>query len=130
MIPLKYWLFLAFSIVLEVTGTSLMKISQNNWPLIGLGLMYIMLALSYFFLARAVIRLPLGVAYAIWEGFGLALITLSSILLIGEELTPTRLLALCMVLGGSILVHRGTGHGPAEKAGRNTRVTPQNAHRA
>lgn len=111
MIPTKYWLFLSCSILLEVAGTSLMKASQASHPLAGLLLMYALLGLSYYFLARAVVRLPIGVAYAFWEGFGLVLIVLVSFLFLGEAVTFTRLLALALVLVGSLLVHHGT-HAP------------------
>lgn len=88
MIPLRYWFFLLLSILLEVGGTSLMKLSQSlpsSWPVVGMGLMYLLLGLSYFFLARAVLRLPLGVAYAFWEGLGLALITLVSVFAVARS---------------------------------------------
>ncbi len=117
--PIRYyWFFLAGSILFEVAGTSIMKLSQASWPAMGMGVMYLLLGLSYFCLAKAVIRLPLGVAYAFWEGFGLLLITLVSAFLLHERLDATRLLALAMVLGGTLLVHHGTegGHGDAVPA--------------
>lgn len=105
---LKYWLFLAGSILLEVTGTSLMKASQTHFPMAGMIAMYVLLGLSYFLLARAVLRIPVGVAYAFWEGFGLILIALISVVSLHEPMTLTRGLALALVLLGSALVHHGT----------------------
>ena len=99
------------SIVLEVACTSIMKLSQASWPVTGMLVMYGMLGVSYFFLAKAVIKLPVGVAYAFWEGIGLALITLISVLVLGERLDWARGLALCMVLCGTLLVHHGTESG-------------------
>lgn len=106
-----YWLCLAGSIVFEVAGTSIMKLSQTSWPLTGMGFMYLLLGLSYFCLAKAVVGLPLGVAYAFWEGFGLLLITLVSALFLHERLDAWRLMALALVLGGTLLVHHGTESG-------------------
>lgn len=113
MIGMYYWLCLLGSIVLEVAGTTIMKLSQDGWPLAGMAIMYLLLGLSYFFLARAVLKLPVGVAFAFWEGLGLILITVSSVFLLGEHLDLTRVLALGMVLAGSLLVHHGTDTGPA-----------------
>ena len=113
MIGMYYWLCLLGSIVFEVTGTTIMKLSQDGWPMAGMAIMYLLLGLSYFLLAKAVIKLPVGVAFAFWEGLGLVLITLSSVLLLGERLDPTRIVALCMVLAGTLLVHHGTDSGPA-----------------
>lgn len=114
-----YWLCLAGSIVFEVAGTSVMKISQVSpliSPMVGMGSMYLLLALSYYCLAKAVMKLPLGVAYAFWEGFGLVLITLVSVLFLQERFDITRLGALALVLGGTLLVHHGTDSGHEEDA--------------
>lgn len=111
MSSLYYWLFLAGSILFEVAGTSVMKLSQSELfltPAMGMGVMYLLLGLSYYCLAKAVVKLPLGVAYAFWEGFGLLLITLVSAFLLHERLDATRLVAVALVLGGTLLVHHGT----------------------
>ncbi|HMM40106.1 MAG TPA: multidrug efflux SMR transporter [Desulfovibrio sp.] len=107
-------LSLLVAIILEVAGTSVMKLSQETWPVLGMGCMYLLLGLSYFFLARAVVKLPVGVAYAVWEGLGLTLITIVSVTLLGERFDATRLMALGMVLAGTLLVHHGTGRGDVD----------------
>lgn len=115
--PMRYyWLCLAGSIVFEVAGTSVMKLSQGSWPMAGMGVMYLLLGLSYFCLAKAVVKLPLGVAYAFWEGLGLLLITLISAFFLHERLDAPRLAALGMVLGGTLLVHHGTESGEEHSA--------------
>lgn len=98
-----------------------MKLSQASWPVTGMLVIYGTLGFSYFFLAKAVIKLPIGVAYAFWEGIGLALITLISALALGERMDLLRGLALAMVLCGTLLVHHGTESGEAcESAGEGT----------
>ena len=77
--------------------------------------MYVLMSLSYFTLSKAVIKVPIGVAYAFWEGVGLSLITLSSVFILGEHIGPVRLLAIFMLLLGTYLVHRGTENGEAEE---------------
>lgn len=106
-----YWIFLFLSIGFEVTGTSIMKASQETWPVLGMGLMFIMLSLAYFTLSKAVLKLPVGVAFACWEGLGLALITFISVLLLGEHMNPLKFLAICMLLAGTYMVNKGTDEG-------------------
>ena len=110
-----YWLFLLGAVVCEVIGTSVMKLSQSGawWlgPGPGLAVMLVFIALSYYCLALSVQGLPVGVAYAFWEGLGLTLITLVSVLALGERMSPVRLGALAAVLVGALLVNHGTGHG-------------------
>ena len=106
------WLCLLGSIFFEVAGTSIMKVSQGSWALLGMLVMYVMLGLSYYFLARAVLRIPLGVAYAFWEGLGLVTISMVSVWVLQERMDALRLVG--MVLVGTLLVHHGTEAGPAQ----------------
>lgn len=94
-----------------------MKMSQT-WasPHAGLVLMWLAIGVSYYLLAISTTGLPVGVAYAFWEGFGLVLVTLSSIFILGEEVSLKRILGLSCVLVGAWLVHKGTGHGETQKS--------------
>lgn len=113
---IKYWLLLSLSIVFEVAGTTIMKASQNSYPIEGMAVMYLLIGLSYYTLSKAVLRLPIGVAYAFWEGAGLALITLISFFLLHEKLGALRIGAICLLFAGTYLVSIGTDSPQAEEA--------------
>lgn len=117
-----HWYCLFGAIILEAGGTTLMKLSQGwsfaHAALLGLILMWAAICLSYYLLALSTTGLPVGVAFACWEGFGLTLITLSSVFILDEGLSLKRLLGLFCVLTGALLVHRGTGHGDDAGTGR------------
>lgn len=108
----RHWKALFGAIILEVCGTTVMKVSQDwgfyGGPLLGLLIMWLAVGLSYYLLAVSTTGIPVGVAYAFWEGFGLALVTVSSVLILHEGLDLKRLLGLFCVLGGAYLVHLGT----------------------
>ena len=112
-----HWHCLFAAIILEVVGSTVMKLAQNwafpHAALAGLVLMWLAIGLSYYLLAVATTGLPVGVAYAFWEGLGLVLVSLSSIFILKEELSFKRVLGLVCVLLGAWLVHKGTGHGNA-----------------
>ena len=82
-----YWILLALAIVAEITGTLSMKWASVSGGHTGFILMLVMIALSYIFLAFAVKKIALGVAYALWEGIGILLITIFSVLLFDETLS-------------------------------------------
>lgn len=110
-----HWYCLATAIILEVAGSTVMKMSQNwtfdHAAICGLFLMWLAVGLSYYFLALSTNGIPVGVAFAFWEGLGLTLVTLASVFLLKEGLTVKRFLGLCCVFAGAWLVHKGTAHG-------------------
>lgn len=120
---LYHWICLLGAIVFEVGGTTFMKLSQGwTWPFAaqaGIAGMLVLIALSYYLLSLSTTGLPVGVAFAFWEGLGLTLITLASVLILNEPMNMMRFLALCAVLAGALLIHHGTGHGaPRAKRSR------------
>lgn len=92
-----------------------MKLTQGwDFPhaqVLGLVVMWLAIAMSYYFLSKAVTGIPVGVTFAFWEGLGLTCITLGSVLFLNEALTLRRALGLVCVLSGALLVNHGTGHG-------------------
>jgi spermidine export protein MdtJ len=113
---MRYWLFMAAAIVTEVVGTVAMKYgSHHDSHALGLGVMYVMLVLSYTSLALAVKRIPLAVAYGAWESLGLVLITLCSAWLFDEDLKPAKLAAIVLIIAGIVLLERGTDEAPADR---------------
>ena len=74
----------------------------------GFILMLAMIALSYIFLAFAVKKIALGVAYALWEGIGILLITLFSVLLFDESLSLLKIAGLTTLVIGIVLIKSAT----------------------
>lgn len=105
---MKYWFFLIFAIMTEVTGTLSMKYASVSGDLSGHVVMYLMITVSYLLLSVAVKRIALGVAYALWEGVGLVLITLGSVLAFEEAIGPMKLAGLVVLVAGIYLIKSGS----------------------
>ena len=124
-----HWYCLLAAIALEVGGTLIMKLAQGwgfaHASLLGLGIMWLAIGLSYFFLSRAVMGIPVGVAFAFWEGLGLTCISLGSIIYLDEAMTLRRALGLACVLGGALLVNHGTAHADGHSSELATAKAPE-----
>lgn len=103
-----YWILLALAIVAEITGTLSMKWASVSDGHAGYILMLVMISLSYIFLSFAVKKIALGVAYALWEGVGILLITLFSVTLFDESLTLMKGAGLATLVAGIVLIKSGT----------------------
>lgn len=104
------WLFLIAAIVTEVAGLTAMKAMTVHGGYAGYLVMYAAIALSYYFLAKAVEKIAVGVAYAVWEGSGVALITLVSVLVFGHHLSGREMLGIGLAVAGILCVNAGEVH--------------------
>ncbi|WP_309569760.1 SMR family transporter, partial [Deinococcus sp.] len=93
---------------LEVTGTMCLKFSSLGTFPLGAVVMAGCVAASYVLLAHAFTRIPVAVAFAVWEAAGLVLVSILGIVLLGEALTPARTAALLGQLLGAGQQHHGT----------------------
>ncbi|PNM23880.1 multidrug/spermidine transporter subunit MdtJ [Yersinia enterocolitica] len=103
-----YWIFLGLAIVAEIIGTLSMKYASVSGEMTGHIVMYFMITGSYILLALAVKKVALGVAYALWEGIGILIITVFSVLWFDESLSPLKIAGLVTLIGGIMLVKSGT----------------------
>lgn len=102
-----YWLMLFLAIVTEVASTSFMKMATGSNPVVGYTLMAALISISYFFLSQAVRKIPLAIAYTMWEGLGLLLISLMSWYFFDESFPPGKLMAMAALMTGMILMNFG-----------------------
>ena len=96
---------LVVAIVLEVVGTTNMKLSEGFSKLVPSVLVLFFYALSIVALTFAVNRLDVSVAYAVWSGMGTALVAMIGIWFFQESLTITKLIALELIIVGVAMLH-------------------------
>jgi spermidine export protein MdtJ len=104
------WLSLMIAIIAEVIGTSFMASAARNGGYFGYLIMAIALAISYYFLALSIRRIGVGVAYAIWEGLGLVLLTLVGVFIFMDGMSVTELIGLGLAVIGIVCVALGEEH--------------------
>ncbi len=105
------WVWLLTAIVLEIAGTTCMKLSQGFtqlWPSVGVGVFYL---LCFGALTLAIEHIDLSLAYAIWAGVGTAAIALIGIAVFGEAITALKLLSIALIVAGVVGLNlAGSGH--------------------
>jgi len=108
---LVYWLYLALAIVLEVCGTTSMKLSDGFSKLTPSVLIFIFYGLSFAAFVFALKRIDVSVAYAIWAGLGVLLISAVGIVYFKEPVSALKIASMALVIGGVVgLYSSGVSH--------------------
>lgn len=103
--PLTTYATLIVAIVLEVVGTTFLQRSQQFTQLLPTVVMGICYAGSFYFLSHALRAMPLGIAYAIWSGLGIVLVSLIGLVLFGQKLDLAAIIGLGLIVAGVIVVN-------------------------
>src|SRR5512136_2337418 len=105
-----FWIYLLIAILTEVVGTSLMKVSQGLTRVLPTVGMFALYAVSFIFMALALKKIEVGIAYAIWSGLGTAMIALIGIAWFRESFNLPKLVGIILIIGGVVLLNlKGTG---------------------
>jgi len=100
-----YWFYLAMAIVLEVTGTTCMKLSEGFTRLIPSVLVFVLYMVSFSFMILALKKMELGVVYAIWAGLGTAMIALIGIVWFQESVSLLKIVSIVFIVLGVVGLH-------------------------
>lgn len=103
------WLYLILAIVLEVSGTTCMKLSYGFTKLLPSILMFILYGFSLGALTLALKKIDVGMAYAVWSGLGTALIATVGILCFKEAISAIKIISLGLIIIGVIGLHLSGG---------------------
>ena len=102
---MQKWIFLSVAIVSEVIATSALKASEGFsrlWPSLIVAAGYIA---AFYFLSLTLKTIPIGVAYAIWSGAGVALIALIAWVFFGQALDAPAIIGLLLIVAGVIALN-------------------------
>jgi small multidrug resistance pump len=96
------WIYLGFAILLEVCGTTFMKLSAGLTNLKFAVLMLLFYFFSFGMLSLALKDIEIGTAYAIWSGIGIALITAIGVIFFDESFTVEKTIFIGFIIIGAI----------------------------
>jgi small multidrug resistance pump len=101
---MNVWIILSLAIVSEVIGTSALKLSDGFTKLVPSLVVLVGYGLAFYLLSLTLKQIPVGVAYAIWAGAGIALITLIGWILFKQTLDLAALLGIALIISGVVVL--------------------------
>ena len=99
------YLYLAIAIVAEVIGTSSLKASEGFTRLAPSVIVVVGYAVAFFFLSLTLRTIPVGIAYAIWAGAGIALIVAVGAVLFQEIPDTPAIVGVALIVAGVVIVN-------------------------
>ena len=100
-----HWLHLAIAIVAEVLATSFLRASANfTKPLPSL-VVVAGYACAFYFLSLTLDKIPAGIAYAVWSGIGITLISAIGWAFLGQKLDAAAVAGMALIVAGVIVIN-------------------------
>lgn len=102
---MNHWLYLSVAIVAEVIATSSLKASNGFtklWPSLVVVVGY---GAAFYFLSLTLRTIPVGVAYAVWSGLGIVLVTLIAFLIYGQTLDLAGVIGIGLIIAGVLVLN-------------------------
>jgi small multidrug resistance pump len=99
------WLYLTVAIVCEVIATSALKSSEGFTRLLPSAVVVVGYGAALYFLSLTLRTIPVGVAYAVWSGVGVVLITVVGWLVFKQELDAPAFLGIGLIASGVVVLN-------------------------
>lgn len=99
-----HYLYLALAIVFEIFATSALKAVDGFTRLMPSLLVVVGYGAAFFFLSLALRHLSIGIAYAIWSGAGIVLISVAAYFIYGQKLDAAALIGMGLIVAGVVII--------------------------
>ena len=107
--PILTYSVLFVAILLEVICTTFLQRSQQFSQIVPTVMMGLCYAASFYFLSLALKSMPLGIAYAIWSGLGIVLVSVIGLVAFGQKLDLAAVIGLGLIVAGVVIVNLFSG---------------------
>lgn len=99
------YLYLGLAIVAEVIATSALKAS-DEFTKVGPAIITVAgYAIAFYFLSLTLKVIPVGIAYAVWSGLGIVLISAIGVLVFRQPLDLAALVGLGLIIAGVVVLN-------------------------
>ena len=98
------WVYLGLAIVSEVIATASLKSTEGFTRLVPSIVVLVGYSAAFYFLSLTLDTIPIGVAYAVWSGVGVATITLVSFVVYDQKIDAAGLLGIGLIVAGVVVL--------------------------
>jgi len=98
------FIYLAIAILAEVVGTSALKASNGFTVWLPSTIVVAAYGVSFYFLSLALRAIPVGVAYAIWSGVGIVLISAIGWVFFRQRLDAAAIIGIGLIMAGVAVI--------------------------
>jgi small multidrug resistance pump len=99
------WIYLFIAIISEVIATSALKPSEGFTVLVPSMVVVVGYVAAFYFLSLTLRTIPIGMAYAIWSGVGIAAITLIGWGLFSQKLDMPAVAGILLIVSGVVVMY-------------------------
>ena len=100
-----HWILLAIGIAIELLATTALKLSDGFTKFGFAGLTLLCFVAAFYVMSLVVRTMPLGIAYSVWAGGGIAGVTLIGALVFGQALDGYAYLGIGLIMAGVIVLN-------------------------
>lgn len=99
------WLMLGIAIVAETIATSALKSSEGFSKLVPSAIVLVGYGVAFYFLSLTLRVIPVGIAYAVWSGVGIVLITAVGWAFFGQKMDAPALIGMALIIAGVVIMN-------------------------
>ncbi|HEK0786319.1 QacE family quaternary ammonium compound efflux SMR transporter [Proteus sp. GOKU] len=97
--------YLMLAIISEVIATTMLKASDGFSRLYPSIVVVIGYCFSFWALSQVVRVMPLGIAYAIWSGLGIVLVSVAAVFLYQQKLDLPAIIGMALIIAGVLVIN-------------------------
>jgi small multidrug resistance pump len=99
------YIYLAFAIIAEVIGTTALQASEGFSKLVPSTVVVIGYSLAFYLLSLVLKSMSMGIAYAIWAGMGIVLITVAGAVFFKQIPDVPAMIGMSLILCGVVVIN-------------------------
>ena len=99
-----HYFYLLLAIIGEVVAINALKASEEFTKVIPTAIVVIGYCCTFYFLMLALRVIPVGIAYAIWAGIGIVIVTLGAYFLFEQTLDSPAMIGIALIITGVVVI--------------------------